>query len=289
MSRVVILELLMYSSENQGSGIGDLRQVSSFMVTIKSPEEIIKLKHGGKILAEVLVELEKYCKESFSSGELKTIEIDKKCGELLSERGVKSSFKNYSPGGSLFFPANICVSVNNEVVHGLPGERILKEGDLVSLDLGVIYEDLYTDAAISFVLGESRSVDKKLVNAAKIALYAGIDKAIIGNKIGDISNAIEESILESGFGIVRNYCGHGVGYGVHEEPSIPNYGKAGIGMVLEEGMILAIEPMLTEEGEDTIVESNDWTVKTKDGKKASHWEHTIAITKDGPSVLTSTE
>lgn len=255
-------------------------------ITIKTPEEIEKLKIGGHILADTLRELEKYCKEHYKEN-IRTADIDKMCGEILEKNGVKPSFLGYSSGeDSNGFPANLCVSINDEVVHGLPSDRILKEGDLVSLDLGVIYEGLYTDAAISFVVGEGAKVDELLVNAAKSSLYAGIEQIKPGNTIGDIGLAIGKSILNHGFGIVRNYCGHGVGYAVHEAPSVPNYGKRGVGEVLEEGMVLAIEPMLVMGEEKVFVDGSGWTVKTSDGKKASHWEHTVAVTKNGAIVLT---
>jgi methionyl aminopeptidase len=184
------------------------------------------------------------------------------------------------------FPTGLCVSVNNEVVHGVPGDRILVEGDLVSLDLGVIYKGLYTDAAVSFVFGEGGETDKKMVEIAREALYKGIEKAFPGNTIGDIGYAIQEYVLNNGFGLVRDYCGHGVGYSVHEEPSVPNYGKAGSGEILKEGMVIAIEPMVVLGNGKVYVDKNGWTVRTADGGNAAHWEHTVAITKNGPLILT---
>ena len=253
------------------------------MVTLKTKDEIDKLKYGGKILAEILRELEKYCQENYSSGELTTKDVNQKSDELLKKNNVLPAFRYAKQP----FPTGLCVSINDEVVHGVPGDRILKEGDLVSLDLGVIYEKLYTDAAISFILGSNKKTeDEFLIETTRDSLKKGIEKARVGNTIGDIGNAIEVCVKESGFKVVRDYCGHGVGYSVHEEPPIPNYGKAGEGIELKEGMILAIEPMVVMGSPEVYVDKNNWTVKTTDGKRAAHWEHTVAVTAEGPVVLT---
>lgn len=257
------------------------------MIKLKTPDEIVKLKQGGAILANILRELEIFTKENYKNDNFITLDIDKKTQELLDFYSVKSSFKGYSAGGSVKpFPTNICVSINDEVVHGIPENEKLNKGDIVGLDLGIIYKNLYTDAAISFIVGEGISVDKKIIKVAREALYKGIKKAIIGNTIGDIGHAIEEYVLSNGFELVRDYCGHGVGYSVHEEPSVPNCGRAGDGEILREGIVIAIEPMVVIEDGRVYIDKNDWTVKTCDGSRSSHYEHTIAITKSGPMILT---
>uniref|UniRef100_A0A7C4M148 Methionine aminopeptidase n=1 Tax=candidate division CPR3 bacterium TaxID=2268181 RepID=A0A7C4M148_UNCC3 len=257
------------------------------MVTIKTEEEIIKLKKGGSILASVLRELENFIQKNYQKDDFVTKDIDKKCEEILKQKGVVSSFKNYSYHGSTPYPTQLCVSVNEEVVHGIPGNKKLNSGDIVSLDLGIVYEKLYTDAAISFVVGlPKKEKDQRLVEVAKRALEKGITQAIAGNTIGDIGSAIENQIKSEGFGVIKDYCGHGVGYGVHEEPSIPNYGSKGGGIVLQEGMVLAIEPMLSMGSPSVFVDSDGWTVKTSDNSPASHWEHTVAVTSKGPMILT---
>jgi len=258
------------------------------MIRLKSEDDIRRLKVGGHILAEILRELEKYCQENYDKDFFNTLSIDQKCEELLAQHKAEAAFKNYSPAPRIIFPASICVSVNDEIVHGIPGSKKLNEGDIVSLDFGVIYDNLFTDSATSFIIGKAKNdVDEKLLKVTRDALYCGIDKALAGNRIGDIGHAIEEYIYsQSNFGIVRDYCGHGVGFSVHEDPSIPNYGKRNKGELLKNGMVIAIEPMIMEGDEDVFVDDNDWTVKTCDGKKAAHFEHTIAITKDGPVILT---
>ena len=257
------------------------------MVKLKSQDEIVKLKQGGAILAKILRELETFTKENYKNDGFTALSIDKKTEELLNSYGAKSSFKGYhsNPNQSPF-PANICVSINDEVVHGIPENEKLNEGDIVGLDLGVIYKNLYTDAAISFILGEGRVQDKKMIEVARKALYEGIKKVVLGNTIGDIGQAIEEYVLNNGFKLVRDYCGHGVGFSVHEEPPVPNYGKAGEGEKLQEGMVIAIEPMVVLEDDKVYVDKNGWTVKTADGGRAAHWEHSIAVTKEGPIILT---
>lgn len=253
----------------------------NIMVKLKTPQEIEILKQGGAILASILRELEVFTKKEYINGSLTTGDINKKSDELLKKHGVLPAFRHANPA----FPTGLCVSLNDEVVHGVPGNKVLVEGDLVGLDLGVIYGGLYTDAAVSFVLGND-TFSEKLAATAYRSLYAGIEAAIIGNKTGDIGAAIEKYILSQGLGVVRAYCGHGVGYSVHEEPQVPNYGKKGTGDRLEEGMVIAIEPMVVAGDPTVYLDHNDWTVRTIDGGRSSHWEHTIAITKDGPMILT---
>lgn len=257
------------------------------MIRLKTAQEINILKEGGAILGKILRDLESFTKENYRNEGFTTLSIDKKTQELLDFYNVKSSFKGYSPeGGAKPFPANICVSINDEVVHGIPGDERLYEGDIVGLDLGVIYKNLYTDAAVSFILGEGGDVDKEMIKITREALYKGIEMAVLGSTIGDIGNAIEEYVLNNGFNLVRDYCGHGVGYAVHEEPSVPNCGKSGQGESLQEGMVIAIEPMTVTGSGKVYVDDNDWTVKTNDKSRSAHLEHTVAIMKSGPMILT---
>jgi methionyl aminopeptidase len=256
--------------------------INNNMIKLKSPDEIQVLKQGGAILASILRELETFIKENYKNGSLTTAMVNQKSDELLKKNHVLASFRTANPP----FPTGLCVSVNDEVVHGVPGSKILVERDLVGLDLGVIYKGLYTDAAISFILGNGQSEDKKMIEVTREALYRGIEKAVIGNAVGDIGHAIEKYIVDNGFGLVRDYCGHGVGYSVHEEPPVPNYGCIGSGEVLKEGTVIAIEPMVVTDSGEVYVDNNNWTVKTEDGGRSSHWEHTVAVTKDGPVILT---
>lgn len=177
------------------------------------------------------------------------------------------------------YPASICISINEQVVHGIPGERVIESGDLVSVDIGVEFQGFYTDAAFSVVAGDGNSLAQKLVEVTEKSLYEGIKRALPGNRIGDISHAIQETIESAGFSVVRDFVGHGVGRALHEEPQIPNFGKKNRGVVIEEGMVLAIEPMANEGGYQVEILDDDWTVVTKDGGLSAHFEHTVWVTK----------
>ena len=172
------------------------------------------------------------------------------------------------------------------MVHGIPDERVLKEGDIVSIDLGVFYKGLHTDAAISFVLGEGSAADRKLLKITEEALSRGVDQVRVGNKVGAIGHAIEMYVVPYGYSLVHDYAGHGVGHAIHEEPSVPNYGSPDQGVVIKEGMVLALEPMVLAGREEVIVRQNGWTVAARDGSRAAHFEHTVAATRDGPVILT---
>lgn len=254
------------------------------MIKLKSYEDIEKLKIGGAKLAEVL----KILSEEVIAG-ASTFYLNEKCGELMKDFGGIPSFLNYTPyGASRPFPANLCISLNHEVVHGIPNENevIIKNGDIVTLDAGLIYDNLYTDHAVTVIVGD---VDKKvraLVESTKEALFAGIKQARIGNYMGDIGNAIEEVANRHNFGIIEGLTGHGVGYAVHEDPYVPNYGDKGTGEKLKEGMVLALEPMFSLGTSEVISEENGYTFSTADGSLSAQFEHTIAITKNGPLILT---
>jgi methionyl aminopeptidase len=257
------------------------------MITIKTPEEIEKIIEGGKILAWVLDRARLFVLNNYKSGELTTKKVDERIAELISKKGAKSAFLGYSSGHNQDpFPGNACISVDDEVVHGIPSDRVLSEGDVLNIDLGIVYKKLYTDASVNFILGKGSDHDKKLVKVSYDSLYKGIEMVKEGNTVGDIGHAIEKYVKSQGLDVIRSYCGHGVGYDVHEDPQIPNYGNPGEGDILKEGMVIAIEPMIISGSNETSVDQDGWTVKTLDGKKATQYEHTVIVTKDKPIIVT---
>lgn len=253
------------------------------MITIKTPEEIKILREGGRRLASVLYEVA----EKVRPG-LATIELDELAEKLIRDNNGESSFKNYkTKEDKIPFPASLCVSVNDEIVHGIPRrDRILKEGDIVSLDLGMKYKNLYTDMAITVPVGKIDKQAKKLIEITEKSLAEGIRIIKEGNYIGDIGFAIQKYVEKKGFNVVRKLVGHGVGYKTHEAPEIPNFGKKGTREILKSGMVLALEPMITAGSPDIILDSDNWTWKTKDGSLAAHFEHTVVVTKNGAGILT---
>lgn len=253
------------------------------MITIKTKEEIEILKEGGKKLAKVIKEVSRFAKPG-----TKTIEFNKMAEKLISLADGEPSFKNYqTKNDKIPFPASICVSINNEIVHGIPSEdRILKEGDIVGFDLGMKYKGLYTDIALTVPIGRVDRRTKKLLKVSGNALYRAIRKAKEGNRIGDISYAIQSYAEFERFNVVRKLVGHGVGYDVHESPDIPNWGRPGEGEILKKGMVFAIEPMIVEGDFNIILADDKWTWKTKDGLRASHFEHTIVVGEKKGEILT---
>jgi len=251
-------------------------------VIIKNQKQIETIRQGGKILARVLSRTIDMVKPGIS-----THELDQYAYKLIIDEGGTPAFLNYKPEGvDKAYPASLCVSVNNEIVHGIPSKnKILKEGDIVSLDLGLKYKGLFTDHARTVAVGKIVKKDKELIDDTKKALEIGIWAARGGATVGDIGHAIE-SFVNRRYGIVRELSGHGVGVKVHEDPYIPNYGKAGKGQKLIPGMIIAIEPMLNI-GKDHIISLDDgYTIKTADGTRSAHFEHTILITEGDPEILT---
>lgn len=253
------------------------------MIIIKTPDEIEILREGGKRLAFVLNKV----KEKIAPG-ISTWELDKYAHDLIMEMGDYPAFLNYKPeGASSPYPASLCVSVNEEVVHGIPSkDKILKEGDIVSLDLGLKHKGLYTDMAMTVPVGEISSGTKKLLETTEKALEIGISAAQGGMRIGDISHAIESFVRGYKYGIVEVLAGHGVGKAIHEDPFIPNFGKAGTGAKLIPGMVIAIEPMLNAGTKNVNLARDGWTFRTADRKKSAHFEHTILITDGEPEILT---
>lgn len=246
-------------------------------ISIKSDNEIELMEKSGKILAKVLEELERYVIPGIS-----TLEIDKKCHEIIMSYGCTPSFLNYNG-----FPASLCISVNDEVVHGIPDKNhILREGDIVSLDCGVIYQDYHSDAARTLPVGEITNEARKLIDVTKQSFYEGIKFAKEGRHLHDISEAIQSYVESFGFSVVRDLVGHGIGKNLHEEPQVPNFKQRNRGPKLTAGMTLAIEPMVNAGRYDVYWMDNDWTVVTEDGSLSAHYENTILITKDEPKILT---
>jgi methionyl aminopeptidase len=245
-------------------------------IIIKSDEEIAIMRQAGKIVAEVL----KTVSESMKPG-MTTKELDMIAERELEKHGAKSSFKGYRG-----FPANLCVSINDEIVHGIPGKRALKNGDIVSLDFGAIYNGFQGDAAMTVSVGKATPEAARLIETTKDTLNAGIAAARDGATLGDVSAALQNYAESKGYSVVREYTGHGIGRDMHEDPQIPNVGVPGTGPVLKKGMTLAIEPMLNIGGWRTRVADDRWTVLTADGSLSAHFEHTIAITDTEAEVLT---
>jgi methionyl aminopeptidase len=244
------------------------------MVIIKSDEEIVVMRKCGKILAAILDKLRAEVRPGIKTGQLDII-----MAEESKKRGVIPSFKNYRG-----FPANLCVSVNDEIVHGIPGERILQEGDIISLDVGAKLNGFHTDAAVTIGVGRISKEAEELIAVTEGSLKSGVAQAISGAWIGDISSAIQHYVESRGFSVVREYTGHGVGRDLHEEPQIPNF-VAGKGVLLRKGMTLAVEPMVNAGDWHTRLADNQWTVLTADGSPSAHFEHTIAITDNEAEIL----
>jgi methionyl aminopeptidase len=246
------------------------------MIVIKSPAEIEIMRGPNRIVGELLVYLKSLVKPGITTGEL-----DKKAEVFIRKQGGIPAFKGYNG-----FPATICASINEEVVHGIPGKRELKEGDIIGIDLGAIKDGFYGDAARTFSVGKVDEASKRLMDVTETSLHKGIAQAVAGNRLYDISHAVQEHVEAAGFSVVRDFVGHGIGRQLHEDPQIPNYGSPHQGPLLEEGMVLAIEPMVNQGTWQVQVQGDGWTVVTADGKRSAHFENTIVITKNGPEILT---
>jgi methionyl aminopeptidase len=251
------------------------------VVRTKTKQEIEVMAQGGLILAEILDELEKSV-EIGTSGKI----LDEKTRQLAEKFEVIPSFLNYAPNGHKPYPAALCVSVNRAVVHGLPNEILFENGDIVGIDMGIKYCGLFLDSARTVGVGEVSEESKKLMAVTKESLELAIKECVVGNTIGDIGVVIQTHAEDNGFEVVRSLVGHGVGYDVHEEPAVPNYGERGKGEKLIEGLVIAIEPMITIGSADIVTADDGWTVETMGGGLAAHEEHTIAITLSDPLVLT---
>ncbi len=246
-------------------------------ILIKTAAEIEKMRASGRILREVHNAIAPVVKPGAS-----TMDLENAAAAKIAEFGVIPAFKGYHG-----YPAALCTSINEEVVHGIPNsERILKDGDIVSIDCGVILDGFYSDAAVTYAVGTATERTRRLLETTRASLDAAIKQAVVGGRLGDISAAVQEVCEAEGFGVVRDFVGHGIGRAMHEDPQVPNFGARGKGPRLKAGMVLAIEPMINAGGPEVRVLKDGWTAVTVDGSYSAHFEHTVAITKDGPQILT---
>lgn len=245
------------------------------MIYLKSEKEIAEIEKSNKIVAETLAFIEKFIVPGMDTGT-----INGEAEAFINAKGAKPAFK-----GLYGFPAAACISINDEVVHGIPGARILKEGDIVGVDIGVIWKGYYGDAAKTYPVGTVEDDILKLCRITEECLYLGIEKCVQGNRIGDISSAVQKHAESHGYSVVRDLVGHGVGIKPHEDPQVPNFGTAGTGPKLKAGMVIAIEPMINMGTYQVYTMDDQWTIKTMDGKPSAHYEHSVAILRDGPKIL----
>lgn len=246
------------------------------MIELKSPRELDAMRRAGRIVGKTLFRLKQAVKPGMT-----TADLDKMAEQWIREEGAIPAFKGYNG-----FPGTLCTSVNDEVVHGIPGPRILADGDIISIDAGAIVDGFYGDAAITVAVGTISDEARRLLEVTAKSLEAGIAAAKGGARLGDIGHAIQSVVEPEGFGIVRDYAGHGIGRNMHEEPQILNFGPGGTGPILRPGLTLAVEPMINAGAHDVFTDDDGWTVKTRDGSLSAHFEHTIAITDGEPEVLT---
>jgi methionyl aminopeptidase len=252
------------------------------MIICKSDSEIKLMRKAGGVVARILKEVEAAIKPGIT-----TDHIDKMAEDIIISEKAVPAFKGYKGRiSNRPFPSSVCISINEEVVHGIPGKRVIKDGDLVSVDVGVKINGFYGDAARTFMVGNVSKTAERLCNATRDALNKSIKKCIIGNRLSDISNTIEKRALKDGFSVVKDFVGHGIGRNMHEDPQILNYGPPGRGPVLKKGMVLAIEPMLNQGGSDVVILGDQWTVVTRDRKLSCHFEDSVAVLEDSPLILT---
>lgn len=247
-------------------------------IELKSPKEIAVMREAGRVVAQILAVLSRQAKPGAT-----TLELDKIAREELSSRKAKPAFLDYHG-----FPASLCVSVNSEVVHGIPSaRRVLREGDIVSLDFGCVLKGFYADAAVTVALGKASQEALRLIEVTREALEKGIQAMGPSARLGDVSSAVQRHVEAHGYSVVRDFVGHGIGRALHEDPAVPNYGLAGTGQRLSPGMVLAIEPMVNAGGPEVETLADGWTAVTKDGSLSAHFEHTVALTENGPEILTA--
>lgn len=247
-------------------------------IVCKSTAEIEKMRHSGHLVREILDALKAAVRPGVS-----TMDLERIAAKMIADAGAKPAFKGYYD-----YPCVLCTSINQEIVHGIPSEkRLLREGDIVSIDCGVILDGYFGDAAITVAVGPEISPDlRKLLEVTEASLYRGIEQARVGNNVGDVGAAVQEYVEAAGFSVVREFVGHGIGTRLHEEPQVPNFGSRGQGAKLREGMVLAIEPMVNTGSPGARVLEDKWTAVTEDGGYSAHFEHCVAVTKDGPVILT---
>lgn len=247
-------------------------------ILIKSAAEIEKMRTSGIALRQVHEAVKAAVKVGAS-----TMDLERAAAAKVEELGVKPAFKGYHG-----YPAILCTSVNNQVIHGIPNDKtVLREGDIVSVDCGVVVNGYYSDCAVTYPVGKLAPAVEKLLKVTEASLYAAIDQAVVGNRLGDIAHAVQSMCESEGLGVVRDFVGHGIGKSMHEDPEVPNYGNPGKGPRLKAGMVLAIEPMINIGTHEVHVLEDGWTAVTRDGSFSAHFEHTVAVTKDGPRILTN--
>lgn len=254
------------------------------MIHLKSGQELDRMRAAGRHVGEILLTLRSHAKPGVTTGE-----IDALARREIRARSLESSFLGYAPGGAPPYPGVVCTSLNEEIVHGIPGNREIKEGDVLKLDFGAIYGGFHGDSAVTLVVGDVESVaetTRQMIEVTRQSLYAGIEKLVPGSRLGDVSNAVENAVEPAGFAIVRDFVGHGIGRRLHEPPQLPNFGPAGRGPRLRAGMVIAIEPMVNLGTHEVVMRDDGWTAATADGQLSCHFEHTVAITDNGPEVLT---
>ena len=245
-------------------------------ITLKSRDELKLMRQAGRVVAETLQVLIDRVKPGTN-----VLELDEAVRREYDRRKVTPTFLGYYG-----YPATVCVSVNDVIVHGIPRDYVMQNGDIISIDLGATVNGYVGDCAVTVICGTPKNGSAALVDTCREALWQGIEAARLGNRLGDIGHAVQRVGERRGYGVVREYVGHGVGRKMHEDPQVPNYGKAGTGMRLKTGLVIAIEPMLNMGTWETMKDSDDWTIRTKDGSLSAHWEHTVAVTPEGPEVLT---
>ncbi len=250
-------------------------------IPVKTRREINGMREAGRHVGEILLLL----REAARPG-TQTAEIDQIARREIDARGLTSSFLGYGPGGLPPYPAAVCISVNEEIVHGIPGSRELRDGDLLSIDFGIIHDGFHGDSAVTIPIGDVSPEGEELLKATRDSLYVGIEQMVSGNRLSDIGNAIQARVEEAGFSVVRQFVGHGIGRLLHEPPQIPNYGKPGRGPRLAEGMVFALEPMVNAGGFEVRMLEDQWTAVTADGSLSAHFEHTILLSDNGPEILT---
>ena len=253
-------------------------------IPIKTRREIDAMRESGRHVAEILLLLRKAAKPGVTTGELDAI-----AAREIEKRGLTSSFLGYDPAGMPPYPAVVCISVNDEIVHGIPGRRVLEEGDLLSVDFGIESGGFHADSACTIPVGEVSEEARELMETTLEALYKGIEQMAPGNRLSDIGHAVQIRAEQAGYGVVRQFVGHGIGRVMHELPQIPNYGRPGRGPRLMSGMVFAIEPMVNAGGPGVRILDDEWTAVTEDGELSAHFEHTVLITNEGPEVLTRVE
>ena len=252
------------------------------MIMLKSQDEIELMRRANAIVAEVLAELRERVRPGVTTGALDAV-----AEEMTRKRKARPAFKGYEVAGRVY-PRSLCISINEEVVHGIPSDdRVLREGDIVGLDFGVCYEGFYGDAALTVPVGPVSAEDERLMRATRESLLAGIDEVVVGKRIGDVSAAIQTRVERDGYSVVRDFVGHGIGKRLHEDPQVPNFGTRDRGIRLRAGMVLAIEPMVNVGGPEVFIKEDGWTAVTRDGRRSAHFEHSVAVTDDGPYVLSA--